>query len=173
MPRQICCSIAVAVEGTSAIAVPGPGSPGRHIQVRRASRRFSGSRSVTWSALGDGRYRAPQASWGALTLGVDATHAGSLNGALLAVLALVPLAAFELSSPLPAATQALQRSRVAAARVFEAMDAPAVVNDPQAPVVCSYSKRIGDAPPPPTAETHGPVVENPDKKAGKRELQPA
>jgi DNA topoisomerase-1 len=37
-----------------------------------------------------------------------------------------------------------------------------------APVVCSYSKRIGDAPPPPTAETHGPVVE-----AEKRELQPA
>ena len=55
MPRQICCSIAVAVDGTSAIAVPGPGSPGRHIQVRRASRRFSGSRSVTCSALGDGR----------------------------------------------------------------------------------------------------------------------
>jgi len=37
-------------------------------------------------------------------------------------------------------------------------------------VVCSYSKRIGDAPPPPTAETHGPVVE---KKGDKRELQPA
>jgi DNA topoisomerase I len=37
-------------------------------------------------------------------------------------------------------------------------------------VVCSYSKRIGDAPPPPTVETHGPVVE---KKSGKRELQPA
>jgi len=28
-----------------------------------------------------------------------------------------------------------------------------------AKVVCSYSKRIGDAPPPPTAETHGPVKE--------------
>ena len=26
-------------------------------------------------------------------------------------------------------------------------------------VACSYSERIGDAPPPPTAETHGPVVE--------------
>jgi DNA topoisomerase-1 len=37
-------------------------------------------------------------------------------------------------------------------------------------VVCSYSKRIGDAPPPPTAETHGPVVE---KKGEKKELQPA
>jgi len=32
-----------------------------------------------------------------------------------------------------------------------------------AKVVCSYSKRIGDAPLPPTVETHGPVVE-PDKK---------
>jgi DNA topoisomerase-1 len=34
-------------------------------------------------------------------------------------------------------------------------------------VVCSYSKRIGDAPPPPTAETHGPVVE---KQGGKTDL---
>ena len=33
-------------------------------------------------------------------------------------------------------------------------------------VVCGYSKRIGDAPPPPTVETHGPVVE-------KKELLPA
>ncbi len=38
-------------------------------------------------------------------------------------------------------------------------------------VVCTYSKRIGDAPPPPTAETHGPVVEK--KKGGKKELVPA
>ena len=80
------------------------------------------------------------ASWGALTLGVAATHGGSLNGALLAVLALVPLAAFELASPLPAATQALQRSRVAAARVFEAMDAAPVVNDPPRPLT------LGDGP---------------------------
>ncbi len=36
-------------------------------------------------------------------------------------------------------------------------------------VVCTYSKRIGDAPPPPTVETHGPVVESED---GKKELQP-
>jgi DNA topoisomerase I len=35
-------------------------------------------------------------------------------------------------------------------------------------VVCSYSKRIGDAPPPPTAETHGPKLEKESK-----ELQPA
>jgi DNA topoisomerase I len=37
-------------------------------------------------------------------------------------------------------------------------------------VVCSYSKRIGNAPKPPTAETHGPVAENKEEKP---ELQPA
>jgi len=37
-------------------------------------------------------------------------------------------------------------------------------------VACTYSKRIGDAPAPPTAETHGPVVE---RKGGKKALQSA
>ena len=37
-------------------------------------------------------------------------------------------------------------------------------------VVCHYSKRIGDAPPPPTAETHGPKLEAESKH---KELQPA
>jgi thiol reductant ABC exporter CydC subunit len=74
------------------------------------------------------------ASWGALTLGVRATHGGSLNGAFLAVLVLVPLAAVEVVSPLPAATQALQRSRVAAGRVFAAMDTRSVLTDPLHPV---------------------------------------
>jgi DNA topoisomerase-1 len=41
-------------------------------------------------------------------------------------------------------------------------------------VVCSYSKRIGDALPLPTAETHGPVVEaKVAKKVSKKALQPA
>jgi len=42
--------------------------------------------------------------------------------------------------------------------------------EPGAAIVCHYSRRIGDAPPPPTAETHGPVIEKPETK---RELQPA
>ncbi|MGA9426577.1 MAG: type I DNA topoisomerase [Terracidiphilus sp.] len=41
---------------------------------------------------------------------------------------------------------------------------------PHGHAVCHYSKSIGDAPPPPTAETHGPV---PEKQEKKRELQPA
>ena len=49
-------------------------------------------------------------------------------------------------------------------------------------VSCSYSKRIGDAPPLPTAETHGPVIEKATakpastktaKKSGKKVLQQA
>jgi DNA topoisomerase-1 len=35
-------------------------------------------------------------------------------------------------------------------------------------VVCSYSKRIGDAPPLPTAETHGPVVEAASEPVAKK-----
>jgi DNA topoisomerase-1 len=46
----------------------------------------------------------------------------------------------------------------------------APVAEEGAKVVCTYSKRIGDAPPPPTAETHGPVIE---KKEENEELQPA
>jgi DNA topoisomerase I len=42
--------------------------------------------------------------------------------------------------------------------------------EPQTAVACQYSKRIGEPPPPPKAETHGPVVEKPESK---RELQPA
>jgi DNA topoisomerase-1 len=37
--------------------------------------------------------------------------------------------------------------------------AKAAEPEEDAKVVCSYSKRIGDAPPPPTVETHGPVKE--------------
>ncbi len=44
-------------------------------------------------------------------------------------------------------------------------------------VVCHYSKRIGNAPPLPTAETHGPVVEKAEtataKKGGGKKLQRA
>jgi DNA topoisomerase-1 len=42
--------------------------------------------------------------------------------------------------------------------------APAAA-EPESAVVCTYSKRIGDAPPPPTAETHGPVLENGSEKS--------
>jgi thiol reductant ABC exporter CydC subunit len=137
---ELSASVVDLVEGAPELLVMGAmgdqlgrlGDSDSHL--RDVARHGAGTTGI---GLGLTTALAGLASWGALTLGVDATHAGSLNGALLAVLALVPLAAFELSSPLPAATQALQRSRVAAARVFEALDAPPVVHDPAAPVAVS------------------------------------
>ncbi len=70
---------------------------------------------------------------GALAFGVAAVHARRLDGVWLAVLAVVPLAALELVSPLPAATQFLQRSRRAAGRVFAVCEAPVPVTEPVRP----------------------------------------
>jgi ABC-type transport system involved in cytochrome bd biosynthesis fused ATPase/permease subunit len=100
-------------------------------RLRSIARRAAGTAGV---GLALTTALAGLASWAALTVGVGAVHAGRLNGALLAVLALVPLAAFELVSPLPAATQSLQRSRGAAGRVFAAMNAPLPVADPVHPL---------------------------------------
>jgi thiol reductant ABC exporter CydC subunit len=73
------------------------------------------------------------AMWGALVLGVVAVHAGTLNGVLLAVIALVPLAAFELVTDLPTATQTLQRVRRSATRTLEVIHARPPVVEPAAP----------------------------------------
>jgi ATP-binding cassette subfamily C protein CydC len=70
------------------------------------------------------------AMWGALLVGVSAVRSGALAGVLLAVIALIPLAAFELVSGLPTATQTLQRVRASAARVFEVADARPPILDP-------------------------------------------
>ena len=70
------------------------------------------------------------AMWGALVVGINAERAGHLNGVLLAVIALIPLAAFELVAGLPGATQTLQRVRRSAARVLEVIDSPATVPEP-------------------------------------------
>jgi ATP-binding cassette subfamily C protein CydC len=62
---------------------------------------------------------------GALVLGVQATAGGRLGPVLLAVVALTPLAAAEAVAALPAAATGLVRSRAAATRVLELLDAAA------------------------------------------------
>jgi thiol reductant ABC exporter CydC subunit len=130
---ELASEVVDLVAGAPELVVLG-GTAGQLDRIERADRRL---RSLSRRGAGTAGVGlalttalAGLASWGALTLGVRATHGGSLNGAFLAVLALVPLAAVELVTPLPAATQALQRSRVAAGRVFAVMDAPSVVTDP-------------------------------------------
>jgi thiol reductant ABC exporter CydC subunit len=70
------------------------------------------------------------ASWSCLMVGIPAVHSGHLSATELAVITLIPLAAFELVAGLPVATQALERVRQAAARLFEVDDAPEPVSEP-------------------------------------------
>jgi thiol reductant ABC exporter CydC subunit len=81
------------------------------------------------------------ACWGCLVVGIPAVISGRLDGTDLAVITLVPLAAFELVVGLPVATQTLQRVRQAAARILEVLDAPAPVAEPEpaaAPPLAPY-----------------------------------
>jgi thiol reductant ABC exporter CydC subunit len=73
------------------------------------------------------------AMWGGLLVGVAAVRGGVLDGVLLAVIALVPLAAFELGADLPAAAQTLQRVRRSTARTIEVLEAVPPVADPEHP----------------------------------------
>ncbi|HEY1511614.1 MAG TPA: thiol reductant ABC exporter subunit CydC [Solirubrobacteraceae bacterium] len=79
------------------------------------------------------------ATVGCLLVGVSAVRAGRLDVVLLAVLAVVPLAAFELTSGLPAATQTLARVRASLGRVDAVMHTEPVVAEPVAaePVVAA------------------------------------
>jgi thiol reductant ABC exporter CydC subunit len=73
------------------------------------------------------------ATFGCLLVGVSAVRAGRLDVVFLAVIAIVPLAAFELASPLPAATQTLSRVRASLGRVSEVLEAEPVVVEPPRP----------------------------------------
>ena len=83
------------------------------------------------------------ATWVALVLGVAAVHDGRLEGVMLAVVALVPLAAFELVAPLPVAAQALEGARSSAARLASVMDAPSPVVEPAIPSTVRSASRHG------------------------------
>ncbi len=112
------------------------GATGRMVaQVDRTDGEFTGAQrqgavaAGIAAALGAGAQGA--AVVGAVLVAVPAVRAGSLAGVNLAVIVLLPLAAYEAVVNLPTAALALLRVRSAAARVFELVDAPpAVTEDP-------------------------------------------
>jgi thiol reductant ABC exporter CydC subunit len=70
---------------------------------------------------------------GSLLVGVPAVRSGRLGEVVLAVVALLPLAAFEAVAPLPGAVQQWGLARAAAGRVFAVLDAPQPVHEPPRP----------------------------------------
>nr|WP_236242009.1 thiol reductant ABC exporter subunit CydD [Streptomyces sp. CC228A] len=66
-------------------------------------------------------------------VGVQAVRDGRLAGVALAVVVLIPLAAFETVMGLPLAVQYRQRVRRSAERVHDLLDAPAPVQEPERP----------------------------------------
>lgn len=71
--------------------------------------------------------------WAALALGTPAVRSGALDGVLLAVVVLTPMAVFEAMSALPMAAAHLGGMRSALARITELSEQPPAVVEPASP----------------------------------------
>jgi len=81
------------------------------------------------------------AMWIALVLGVSAVHTGNLDPVLLAVVALVPLAAFELVIGLPGTAQSMESAQRSAARLDRVINAAPPIPEPDRPVALPRATR--------------------------------
>ncbi|MFI1885067.1 thiol reductant ABC exporter subunit CydD [Streptomyces jumonjinensis] len=124
------------LRGTAELTVAG--ALGNRLEgAREADRRLTGiaSRGAAATALGSG---LTSLACGltvvfATLAGVRAVADGRLDGVLLAVVVLTPLAAFEAVNGLPLAVQYRQRVKRSAERVYEVLDAPVPVHEPKQP----------------------------------------
>ncbi len=122
--------------GTAELTVAGA-LPARAAEARRADGVLTriASRAATATALGDGLTALISGLTvaGAALVGVQAVADGRLTGVAVAVVVLTPLAAFEAVLGLPLAVQYRQRVRRSAERVYEVLDAPEPVREPETP----------------------------------------
>jgi ATP-binding cassette subfamily C protein CydCD len=122
--------------GTAELTVAGA-LPARTAEARRADTVLTriASRAATATALGDGLTALASGLTVTATalVGAQAVTAGRLGGVAMAVVALIPLAAFEAVLGLPLAVQYRQRVRKSAERVYEVLDAPDPVREPEHP----------------------------------------
>ncbi|WP_405992192.1 thiol reductant ABC exporter subunit CydD [Streptomyces sp. NBC_00986] len=122
--------------GTAELTVAGA-LPARTAEAKRADSTLTriASRAATATALGDGLTALISGLTVAATalVAAQAVTAGRLSGVLTAVVVLTPLAAFEAVLGLPLAVQYRQRVRKSAERVYEVLDAPEPVREPERP----------------------------------------
>ncbi|MFD5817142.1 thiol reductant ABC exporter subunit CydD [Streptomyces sp. NPDC127038] len=134
---ELATQVADLLTGTAELTVAGA-LPARTAKARQADGVLTGiaSRAATATALGDGLTALVCGLTVAATavVGAQAVAAGRLHGVLMAVLVLTPLAAFEAVMGLPLAVQYRQRVRKSAERVYEVLDAPDPVREPERPL---------------------------------------
>ncbi|MFE1444185.1 thiol reductant ABC exporter subunit CydD [Streptomyces sp. NPDC058739] len=124
------------LSGTAELTVAGA-LPRRTAEAREADRDLTriASRTAAATALGDGLTAlvCGLTVAGAALVGAQAVTDGRLSGVAMAVVVLTPLAAFEAVLGLPLAVQFRQRVRRSAERVFEVLDTPEPVREPERP----------------------------------------
>ncbi|MGW2960617.1 thiol reductant ABC exporter subunit CydD [Streptomyces sp. NPDC001220] len=122
--------------GTAELTVAGA-LPARTSAARQADRTLTriASRAATATALGDGLTALLTGLTVAATalLGAQGVADGRLSGVAMAVVVLTPLAAFEAVLGLPLAVRHRQRVRRSAERIYEVLDAPEPVREPERP----------------------------------------
>ncbi|MFD3586755.1 thiol reductant ABC exporter subunit CydD [Streptomyces sp. NPDC058683] len=122
--------------GTAELTVAGA-LPARSDDARQADGTLTriASRAATATALGDGLTALLTGLTVAATalLGAQGVADGRLSGVAMAVVVLTPLAAFEAVLGLPLAVRHRQRVRKSAERIYEVLDAPEPVREPERP----------------------------------------
>ncbi|GLY78899.1 thiol reductant ABC exporter subunit CydC [Actinoallomurus iriomotensis] len=112
-------------------------APERLAEAARLDRAHTRTAARSSASAGAGAALATLAGglavWGALAVGVPAVRSGRLDGVLLAVVVLLPLAAFEVVAGLPLAARTLGGVRRSADRVRAVLDRPDAVREPVSP----------------------------------------
>ncbi|MGW7816657.1 thiol reductant ABC exporter subunit CydD [Streptomyces puniciscabiei] len=128
--------VADLLSGTAELTVAGA-LPARTDAARRADGALTriASRAATVTALGDGLTALVSGLTvtAAALFGAQAVAADRLDGVTMAVVVLTPLAAFEAVQGLPLAVRHRLRVRHSAERVYEVLDAPEPVREPERP----------------------------------------
>ncbi|WP_329196738.1 MULTISPECIES: thiol reductant ABC exporter subunit CydD [unclassified Streptomyces] len=131
---ELATRVADLLTGTAELTVAGA-LDGRKAAAKQGDRTLTmiASRGADATGLGSGL----SALVGGLTvvcaaaLGANAVAGGRLAGVAMAVIVLTPLAAFEAVVGLPQAVQYRQRVRRSAERIYEVIDAPMPVGEPE------------------------------------------
>ncbi|MFF3214636.1 thiol reductant ABC exporter subunit CydD [Streptomyces sp. NPDC002886] len=133
---ELATRVADLLTGTAELTVAGA-LGGRRAAAKESDRTLTGiaARAAAVTGLGSGLSALVTGVTVvcAAAVGADAVAGGRLSGVAMAVVVLTPLAAFEAVSGLPQAVQYRQRVRRSAERVYEVIDAPVPVTEPERP----------------------------------------